>query len=259
VARARGHHVSLWEKGDALGGMALIGAKAPGRDELLEMARYYSYQMKLLNVDVHLNSEVTVETVRTQDPEVVVVATGSKPMIPDGIPGIDQDNVIRHVRDVLSGDVEVGENVLIVDNQRHIEGLATADLLAEQGKKVEVVYPLDSPAPFMESITKMALRQRLGWSKVMLTPRLHPLSISGNSVTLGVVEQSDGRSILSDKVGRVIQGIDTIILSYGGVEDNDLYYRLRDEYPEVYAVGDCNGVRKMLWAVNDGATVARKI
>jgi pyruvate/2-oxoglutarate dehydrogenase complex dihydrolipoamide dehydrogenase (E3) component len=259
VAKARGHDVSLWEKGDALGGMALVGAKAPGRDELLEMARYYSYQMKLLNVDIHLNSEVSVETVKAQNPDVVVVATGSKPMIPTDIPGIDQDNVIKHVREVLAGEIEVGENVLIIDNQRHIEGLATADLLAEQEKKVEVVYPLDSPAQFMENITRMALRQRLGWGKVKMTPRMHLLSISGSRVTLGVVEQSDGRSILSNKEGRVVEGIDTIILSYGGVEDNDLYYLLKDEFPEVYAAGDCNGVRKMLWAVNDGATIARKI
>jgi len=259
VAQSRGHTVSLWEKSEALGGMALVGAKAPGRDELLEMARYYTYQMKLLNVDVHLDSEVSIETVKGESPDVVVVATGSNPMIPEDIPGIDQDNVLPHVRDVLAGDVEVGEKVVIVDNQRHIEGLATADLLAEQGKQVEVVYPLDSPASFMESITKMALRQRLGWNKVKMTSRMHLLSVSGDTVTLGAVEQIDGKSILSDRISRVIEDVDTVILSYGGVEENRLYYALKDDFPEVYAVGDCNGVRKMLWAVNDGAVVGRKI
>ncbi len=122
-----------------------------------------------------------------------------------------------------------------------------------------MVYPLDTPAPFMEAITKTALRMRLGWGEVKLTPRMHLISISGDTVTLGVVEQADGRNILSDKVGRVVEGIDTVILSYGGVEDNELYYALKDEFPEVYAVGDCNGVRKMLWAVNDGATIGREI
>ncbi len=57
----------------------------------------------------------------------------------------------------------------------------------------------------------------------------------------------------------MIEGVDTIILSYGGVEDNDLYYALKDEFAEVYAVGDCNGVRKRLWAVNDGAAIGRQI
>ncbi len=135
VAKSRGHDVSLWEKSDALGGMALVGAKAPGRDELLETARYYTYQMKLLDVDLHLNSEVSVETVREQNPDVVVVATGSKPMIVENIPGVEQDNVVKHVRGILSGEVEVGDNVLIVDNQRHIEGLATADYSQRKRKR----------------------------------------------------------------------------------------------------------------------------
>ena len=73
-------------------------------------------------------------------------------------------------------------------------------------------------------------------------------NLSGSSVTV-----TGGRK------ERVIEGVDTIILSYGGVEDNDLYYALKDEWAEVYAAGDCNGVRKRLWAVNDGAAIGRQI
>jgi 2,4-dienoyl-CoA reductase-like NADH-dependent reductase (Old Yellow Enzyme family)/thioredoxin reductase len=250
VAKSRGHEVSLWDRGSELGGLTLLAAKPPGRDEFKELSRYYGHQMKLLDVDVHLNSEVTLETVREQNPDVVVVAAGSKPMIPPGIPGTDQDNVVLNVREVLSGQVEVGQNVLLVDNQRHIEGLATADFLAEQKKKVEVIFPLDTPAPNMEAITKMALRRRLAWGGVTLTPRAQLKSISGDSVTVTDPALDEDRTI---------DGIDTIILSYGGVEDNDLYYQLKDEFPEVYAVGDCNGVRKTLWAVHDGAVIGREI
>jgi pyruvate/2-oxoglutarate dehydrogenase complex dihydrolipoamide dehydrogenase (E3) component len=171
-------------------------------------------------------------------------------MIPKNIPGLDQDNVIKSVREVLSGEAEVGENVLIVDNQWHIEGLATADFLAEQGKKVEVIYPLEAPGLLIEEVTRMALRRRLEQAKVKMTRGTSLKSISGNSVT---VTNPGGEA------ERVIEGIDTIILSYGGVEDNDLYLALKDEFPEVYAAGDCNGVRKRRWAVNDGAVIGRQI
>jgi 2,4-dienoyl-CoA reductase-like NADH-dependent reductase (Old Yellow Enzyme family)/thioredoxin reductase len=251
VAKSRGHDVSLWEKSDDLGGLTLLAAKPPGRDDFNELSRYYKHQMKLLNVEVHLGSEVTLETVEKQNPEVVVVATGSKPMIPwKDIPGIDQDNVIKSVREVLSGQAEVGQNVLIVDHQRHIEGLATADFLAQQQKKVEVIYPLDQAAANMERITKTVLRRRLAWGQVKLTPFTELKSISGDSVT--VVDPGTDEE-------RVLSGFDTIILSYGGVEDNDLYYLLKDKFPEVYAAGDCNGVRKTLWAVHDGAVIGRAI
>ena len=58
---------------------------------------------------------------------------------------------------------------------------------------------------------------------------------------------------------RVIEGIDTVVLSYGGIENNTLYYDLQDTVKEVYAVGDCKGIRKIMWATNEGATVGRMI
>ncbi|MEE8398611.1 MAG: FAD-dependent oxidoreductase [Desulfobacterales bacterium] len=250
VAKTRGHDVSLWEKSDAPGGMILVDAKAPGRDELLEMSRYYDRQLTLLDVDIHLNSEVTPETVKAENPDVVIVATGSKPMTPQNIPGMDQDNVIDNVRDVLSGKVEVGDNVLIVDNQWHIEGLTTADFLASQGKKVEVIYPLESAGPLTEAVTRMTLRQRLEQAEVKMSPGTSIRAIFGNSVT---VTNPGGEK------NREIEGVDTIIFSYGGVEDNDLYYALKDQFSEVYAVGDCGGVRKRRWAVDDGAVIGRQI
>lgn len=249
VARSRGHDVSLWERGNALGGMTLVGAKAPGREELLEVSRYYGHQMEMLEVDIHFDSEVSVETVKAQNPDVIVVATGSKPMVPKNIPGMDQDNAIDNVRDVLSGKAEVGENVLIVDNQWLIEGLSTADFLAAQGKNVEVVYPLEAPGALIEEVTRMALRQRLAKAKVKMSPGTSLKSISGNSVTL---TNPGGQ-------GDRVEDIDTVIFSYGGVEDNDLYYALKDEFPEVHIAGDCSGVRKRLWAVNDGAVIGRQI
>jgi len=50
-----------------------------------------------------------------------------------------------------------------------------------------------------------------------------------------------------------------VVLSYGGVENNDLLYALKGQIEQLHAVGDCKGVRKILWAVNDGATIGRAI
>ena len=182
VAASRGHEVSLWEKTDDLGGLTLTAAKAPGREDIGELARYYRHQMKLLGIDVHLNSEVTLETVDQENPDVVVVATGSLPRLPYDIEGIDQDNVVN-VRDVLNERVTVGQNVLIVDSQRHIQGLSTADFLAIQGKKVELITADPYPGQDVESITRNAIFQRLYSNGVTLTPSTRLKGISGNTVT----------------------------------------------------------------------------
>jgi len=248
VAAARGHQVSLWEKYDDLGGMVSVAAKAPGRDDLGEVPRYYKYQMKLLGVDVHLNSEVTADTVKKENPDVVVVATGSFSRVPYGIEGANQENVVN-VRQVLTGRAEVGQTVLVIDGQRHIQGLSTADFLAQQGKTVELITEDPDVGMEMELVTKMALRYRLAMAGVKLTTATRLGKISGNTVTVIDLFTGQVREI----------GIDTVVLSYGGLENNELYYALKDQVKEVYAVGDCKGVRKIVWATAEGAMVGRMI
>ena len=250
VAKARGHQVSLWDKNSELGGLVSVAAKAPGRSDLNEIPRYYENQMDLLDMDVNLNTLVTEEIVKKENPDVVIVATGSIPRVPYGIKGIDQDNVIKSVRAVLNGTAEVGQHVLIVDGQRHIQGLSTADFLAEKGKTVELITEDPDVGMDMEGVTKMAVRFRLAMADVKLTTGTRLQEISGSSVTVA--------DLFSTKT-RVIENIDTVILSFGGVENNELYYALQNQVKEIYSVGDCKGVRKIVWATADGATVARAI
>jgi NADPH-dependent glutamate synthase beta subunit-like oxidoreductase len=249
VAAARGHDVSLWEKRGELGGLTLLAAKLPGRDGFDELPRYYRYQLGALGVDVHLNADVTVDVVEEENPDVVVVATGSLPYVP-GIPGIEQDNVITSVREVVAGTAEVGQSVLIVDFHPHIQGLGTADLLAEQGKKVQLITPRLAPGEHMEGLTKTVLFMRLHGAGVKITPSTQIREISGNTVK--TIHVYSGEETL-------IEGIDTVILSYGGIENNELYYALNGKVKELHAVGDCAGVRKIVWATDDGAKVGREI
>jgi len=102
----------------------------------------------------------------------------------------------------------------------------------------------------MESITRTTLFQRLYLAGVKLTPSTILRGISGNTVTVANVYTNEER---------VIEGIDTVVLAYGGTENNDLFYALEGQVKELYRVGDCNGVRKLLYATNDGATIGRMI
>jgi thioredoxin reductase len=246
VAALRGHKVSLYDKNSELGGQTLIAAKAPGRDGFLDLGRYQTYQMKLLNVDVHLNTEVTPETVKKENPDAVVVATGSVPLIPD-ISGVNGKNVVT-VWQVLKDEVEVGNNVVIVGDDDHIQSLSAADFLAEQGKKVEVLCWGYYHGPKVEPATRQAIYQRLLQKGVVLTPNTSVKAISGNTmVTMNVFTNQERR----------IEGVDTVVIACGGKENNALYYALKDKVKELYVVGDANGIRKIHDATMDGATVGR--
>jgi pyruvate/2-oxoglutarate dehydrogenase complex dihydrolipoamide dehydrogenase (E3) component len=191
-----------------------------------------------------------VDTVLKENPDVVVVATGSTPRLPYDIEGIDQDNVVN-VRDVLTGKVETGQNVLVVDARPYIEGLTTADFLAERGKTVEVVTAYSyQQGKNVDEPTRAVLMARLLGKGVKITSDTMLIKISGNDVTVAGCFTG---------VESVIEGIDTVVLSFGSVENNSLYYDLKGKVKELYAVGDCWGVRKIMWATNDGATLARQI
>jgi thioredoxin reductase len=248
VAALRGHQVSLYERGSELGGQTLIAAKAPGRDGFLDLGRYYTYQMKLLKVDVHLNTEVTIETVMEEKPDAVVVATGSVPLFP-GIPGVNRENVCE-VRQVLSGEVAVGDNVVIVAGDEHIQALSTADFLAEQGKKVEVLSMEYHCGSTLEPCTKQTLYQRLFRKGVVLSPHTGVREISRGTVIAYNIFNGEERRI---------EGVDTVVIACGGREDNALYYALKDRVKEIYVVGDANGVRRIHDATREGATAGRAL
>jgi len=248
TAALRGHQVSLYERGSELGGQTLTAAKAPGRDGFLDLGRSYTHQMKLLNIDVHLDTEVTVDMVTEQDPDAVVVATGSVPYIPD-IPGIDSDNVVE-ARQVLNGEVEVGNNVVIIGGDGDIQSLSTADFLTELCRKVEVLCPDYYCGSKIEPCTQQSIYQRLFQNGVVLTPHTEVKEISGNTVvTYNVFSREERR----------IDGIDTVVIAYGGREDNAMYYALKDKVREIHVVGDANGVRRVNDATGDGAAVGRAL
>jgi 2,4-dienoyl-CoA reductase-like NADH-dependent reductase (Old Yellow Enzyme family)/thioredoxin reductase len=246
VAALRGHKVSLYDKNPELGGQTLIAAKAPGRENFLDLGRYQTYQMKLLNVDVHLNTEVTTDAIEKEKPDAVVVATGSVPLIPD-IPGVDGKNVVT-VWQVLKSEVAVGDNVVIIGDDDHIQSLSTADFLAEQGKKVEVLCWNFCHGVKIEPCTRQAIYQRLLQKGVVLTPNTSVKEISGNTVVTMNVFTNQGRRI---------EGVDNVVIACGGKENNALYYALKDKIKELYVVGDANGVRKINDATMDGAMVGR--
>lgn len=249
VAASRGHSVTLYERGPELGGQTLIAARAPSRDGFLDLARYQVGQMKLLGVDVRLNAEATSEMILAQGPDAVVIATGSTPFIPD-IPGADGPNV-SEVRQVLDGEVAIGHNVVIIAGELGMQALGTADFLAEQGKKVEILHPYNVVTPMtVEPNTRMAVYRRLYQNGAVVTLDTGVRRIEGSTVV--------AFNTLTNQERR-IPGVDSVVIAYGGTPDDSLYRALKDRVKEIHLVGDAHTIRKLHFITMDGATVGRQL
>ena len=112
IAASRGHHVTLFEQSDSLGGQLNIANQIPGKEEFNETIRYFKAQLELHGVNTCLNTAATANKLHAEGYEAVVLATGVTPRKP-AIEGIDHPCVSSYL-DVLLHKKEVGDRVAII-------------------------------------------------------------------------------------------------------------------------------------------------
>jgi mycofactocin system FadH/OYE family oxidoreductase 2 len=248
MAAVRGHRVVLFEKTAELGGQVLLAARAPARAEYAGIVRFLAAQVGKLAIDVRLAVEATASAVLAERPDTVIVATGSHPFVPP-VPGSDGKHVVTD-RDVLSGEAKVGANVVVVDDVHTQQALSTAELLLEQGKRVEVISPLFYVGQDIGVTSIAPLYKRLFTAGVVLTAGTELRAVEGSAVVVANVYSG---------IERRVEGVDTVVLSAGSRSTDSLYRVLKGQVAELYAVGDCVAPRGVHQAILDATRVARAI
>jgi 2,4-dienoyl-CoA reductase (NADPH2) len=112
VAAKRGHKVSLYDSAAEIGGQFNLAKQIPGKEEFYETLRYFRRRIEVENIDLHLNTRVSADSLKDQGFDEVVVATGIAPRTPD-IDGIDHAKVIGYI-DAIKGNKPVGKKVAIM-------------------------------------------------------------------------------------------------------------------------------------------------
>jgi 2,4-dienoyl-CoA reductase (NADPH2) len=246
VAAERGHRVTLWERGDGLGGQLTLAVKAPTRAELGGIVRWYERELSHLGVDVALGTEATAERVAAQAPDVVVVATGSVPVVPPAVAGLDGRAL--DPRAAFADAADPGGRVAVYVESSYLQGLLAADLWASRGRTVTVFTPLETIATDADIGTKAALLRRLGANGVEIRP-FHRLAAADGR--LRFTHTLTGRESAHEA--------DTLVYDCGSRPDRALEDALRGAGLEVRPVGDCVTTRNVIGATRDGALVGGSI
>ena len=248
IAAERGHEVVLFETRRRLGGQVNLVMKTPKRGNFEEIIGYFERQLAKLGVDIRLATTVGVDEVLAEEADAIVVATGSNAFLPEVI-GTDQRHVLS-AREVLEGNAEIGDSVLVVDTIGRAEAATTADYLADQGRRVEIVTGLNYVAPDMPTPAWHNLTEQLMSKNVKLTPFTGVWEVNQNSVDVYNVITWEPRTI---------EDVDTVVFGSGGTPETTLFDILRERHPTVHAIGDCFQPRDIEVAVVDGHRVAREI
>jgi 2-enoate reductase len=246
VAAARGHRVTLYERRQLLGGH-LIEASVPDfKRDLTTLLDWYQDQLLKLGVEVKLGTEVSEGFVAQYNPDVLVAATGSLPIIP-AIPGIDQPNVITCI-DWLLGKRPAGKHVAVIGGG--LVGCETALWLAKNGHQVTILEMLPElmtgslPVPQMN---RMMLIDLLAFNgvKTCSQARVEGINDQGVSAATGS--------------GQTLVKADTIVLAAGLKSDDSLCQVFSSEITDFYVIGDCHKPRNIMGAIWDGYEVGRAI
>jgi NADPH-dependent 2,4-dienoyl-CoA reductase/sulfur reductase-like enzyme len=245
TAAERGHDVKLYEKTGRLGGILKIADNDPVK---LLVKRYKDYlvrQVARAGIEVQLNTEATPDMIEAEGPDVIIVAAGSQPVIPE-IPGVNLNNVYTAIS-VHQPGIHLGNRVAVIGG--NLAGCETALFIYELGIKdiiiIEMTDVLHADANFAvgpsleENLAKRGIR-----------------SITGARCT-GIME--NGVQILLK--GGMVEVIpaDTVVLAVGMKSNTEVFQAMYDCAPEVIPVGDCIRPGTIRQASTTGYFAARDI
>jgi 2,4-dienoyl-CoA reductase (NADPH2) len=250
-AAARGHRVTLLERGAALGGTPCLVARAGQREPFALVSSWRVGRLEPSGVEVRLNTEATAGLLRELEPDVVVLATGARPRPVEGVPVAARAHVVS-VRAALTGKLPGSGRVAVLDRQGGYPAIDVARIAAGLGRPVTVL----SEDPFVSS--------QLG-ATGELSPWYREAAATGIELRpMTVVLEAGRRALrLRHRFAPAEERLeaDCLVLADHELADDMLYRELRAALPhmEVTRVGDCVAPRRVLHAVLEGARAGAAI
>lgn len=244
IAAQRGHRVTLWEKREQLGGQVRYATIPPFKDELWNLVGYFQVQLKKLSVEVELNKEARANAVRQFNPDVVIVATGARQVVPEII-GIHLESVITAL-DVLVGNRDVGEKVIIVGGGSL--GCETAEFLFRRGRRVTIIEALDRILADCGERSRWIMIDRLNAARIRVE-------------TNCCVEEITSKGVRVKRTGgfhEFFEG-DAVVIAMGMKPDDQIARELESFVPSLFKIGDCLEPHKLKEAIEGGFRVAMDI
>jgi NADPH-dependent 2,4-dienoyl-CoA reductase/sulfur reductase-like enzyme len=247
VLALRGHAVTVLERASEPGGQVVLGRLVPGREDLASLATYLAGAAARAGAAIELGVEATVESVIARGPDVVVVATGARPGIPD-LPGIERSPAVDAFT-VISRPGGGVRRALVIGGG--LLGVGVAHVLAERGADVFVVEPGG------ELATELGVRPR--WQHVAnLRARKNVVLLLG-----ATVEELTADGALVRRAGENLKlgDLDLVVPTRPMIPACELAGALeaRAGGPAVFEVGDCALPRTAFEAMQDAAALGHRL
>lgn len=260
----RGYRVTLAEAGSKAGGRVSRESALPNLNAWARVRDYRLGQIAPMpNVDLYLNSELSVEEVLEFGADHVALATGS---------AWRRDGIGRHIRkpipgaiyphslspgDIMDGKRPDNGQVVVFDDDHYYMGSMMADLLAGEGYQVTLVTPGLCVSSWTEyTLEQQHIEKRLIGLGVKILPR-HSVVALGDG----------GIEMVNLVTGESVKHLGTLVPVTMRLPNDALYDALMNDpdklktanIKSVRRIGDCYGPATIAAAVYEGHRYAREL
>lgn len=242
TAADRGHDVTLCEKTNSLGGNLKFATRAEFKIDLKKLSEVLIQRVQERPINVMMDTEVTPEIVQSLAPDMLIIAVGATPIIPN-IPGIGNDNVF-----IAAGDYDesaIGSKVVIIG--AGLVGCEEGIHLAKRGKEVTILEmrkTAATDAPYLH------------WRAIMIELEKF-VNLKTNVKCTEITAK--GVSAIDENGEEKFFDADTILIAAGLNSRSELVEEMRDCAPDFAVIGDCLKPARVMEAIHGGYFSAMNI
>ena len=249
VAAKIGHHVTLFEQSNKLGGQFRIWSKAPLTAEFIKSINWYEAQLRKLQVKVRLNRKIEENEIEKFDTDVIIMATGSKAVkenLTDG--NIKSEILVLSPEDVFLKEQE-NKRIVLIDEGGGRNGISAIDAILKNNL-ITIVSTDFLIGEMINPNLRTPIYKKFLAQGVKFIPCCKLARLLKNDVVI--------KNIYSNKE-QTIKNVDTIINWRGNQIVNNLQAAIERQSITSKIIGDCRAPRQVHIAIAEGAMAAYEI
>jgi dimethylglycine catabolism A len=234
-----GWATSLVERGTTLGGQMARWAQTPSRNEFLRLNDWWTSELARLGVKMRLGESAGVESLGAKTPDLVVIATGSVPVLRPAA------RVGAAVPEIGPYDTPPGRgHVVVRDEMGGLAALLTAERLSLTADRVTLATSMLHPGEGEGLTTVYPLIRDCAARGVTILDRCKVVAIDGRTVHLSGV---------FGETRPAIKGVDAVVSTLDLAAQCNLAAPLLARGLHTIVIGDARLPRDVTAAVADAA------
>lgn len=242
-----GYQVTLLEASERLGGQLATWSMAPSRAEVGDYVSWQARQLAVLGVRLETGQQVDASSVAEHEPDIVVVATGSRPA---RLKLSSQDGSVQTKDPLLALEEGAQGDVVVFDGVGELDGALIAERLATSGSGNVTLATSRLHVGEGDGInTLYPMIRRLAELGVTVVERVRPTRAERGTVLLEGVFGEPSRRVPAD----------VLVPWWGGVPVNDIAEGLRASGTQTVKIGDARRPRRAVHAIHDAKQAVDRI